>query len=41
MANRDRFPFKTIVDSRFGLDQLGEAFEKAASRSVLRAAIVP
>ncbi len=41
MANRDRFPFKEIVDSRFGLDQLGEAFEQAANRSVLRAAIVP
>ena len=41
MANRDRFPFKDIVDSRFGLDQLGEAFAKAANHSVLRAAIVP
>ncbi len=41
MANRDRFPFKEIVDSRFGLDQLNEAFEKAANHSVLRAAIVP
>ncbi len=41
MANRDRFPFKEIVDSRFGLDELGEAFAKAANHSVLRAAIVP
>lgn len=41
MANRDRFPFKDIVDSRFGLDELGQAFTKAANRSVLRAAIVP
>ncbi len=41
MANRDRFPFNEIVDSRFGLDQLDEAFEKAANHSVLRAAIVP
>jgi alcohol dehydrogenase len=41
MANRDRFPFKEIVDSRFGLDQLDEAFSKAANRAVLRAAIVP
>lgn len=41
MANRDRFPFKEIVDSRFGLDELSEAFAKAANRSVLRAAIVP
>ena len=41
MANRDRFPFAEIVDSRFGLDQLGEAFAKAASHRVLRAAVVP
>ena len=41
MANRDRFPFKDIVDSKFGLEQLDEAFEKAANRQVLRAAIVP
>lgn len=41
MANRDRFPFKSIVDSKFGLDQLDEAFKKASERSVLRAAIVP
>jgi alcohol dehydrogenase len=41
MANRGRFPFAEIVDSRFGLDQLDEAFEKAAHRHVMRAAIVP
>ncbi len=41
MANRDRFPFKDIVDSKFTLEQLDEAFEVAATRSVLRAAIVP
>lgn len=41
MANRDRFPFRDIVDSRFRLDQLNEAFQRAAERSVLRAAIVP
>lgn len=41
MANRERFPFKDIVDSRFSLDELGEAFERASDRSVLRAAIVP
>lgn len=41
MANRERFPFKDIVDSHFGLHQLGEAFAKAANHSVLRAAIVP
>jgi alcohol dehydrogenase len=41
MANRGRFPFRDIVDSRFGLHDLGVAFRKAAERSVLRAAIVP
>jgi threonine dehydrogenase-like Zn-dependent dehydrogenase len=41
MAHRDRFPFRDIVDSRFGLTDLGVAFQKAAERSVLRAAIVP
>jgi putative phosphonate catabolism associated alcohol dehydrogenase len=41
MANRGRFPFKDIVDSRFRLDQLDLAFKRAAERSVLRAAVVP
>ena len=41
MTNRARFPFKEIVDSRFSLDELDEAFEKAANHLVLRAAIVP
>lgn len=39
--NRTRFPFKEIVDSKFGLEQLDLAFKRAAERSVLRAAIVP
>ncbi|NQU61100.1 MAG: zinc-binding dehydrogenase [Rhodospirillales bacterium] len=41
MGNRGRFPFKEIVDSKFSLDQLDEAFAKAANHTVLRAAIVP
>ena len=41
MANRSRFPFADIVDSKFSLEELNEAFAKAAERSVLRAAIVP
>lgn len=41
MSNRDRFPFGEMVDSKFSLDQLDEAFARAADRSVLRAAIVP
>jgi len=41
MANRDRFPFKEIVDSKFALKDLDAAFKKASERTVLRAAIVP
>jgi threonine dehydrogenase-like Zn-dependent dehydrogenase len=41
MANRDRFPFKEIVDSKFALKDLDDAFKKASERTVLRAAIVP
>jgi alcohol dehydrogenase len=41
MANRDRFPFKDIVDSKFALKDVGAAFKKASERTVLRAAIVP
>ena len=41
MANRCRFPFSKIVDSKFSLEQIGEAFKKASERTVLRAAIVP
>ena len=41
VANRGRFPFADIVDARFSLMELGEAFRKATERSVLRAAIIP
>ena len=41
MANRERFPFKDIVDAKFALKDLDAAFKKASERSVLRAAIVP
>jgi alcohol dehydrogenase len=41
MANRKRFPFKEIVDSKFALKDLDTAFKKASERTVLRAAIVP
>jgi len=41
VANRGRFPFREIVDARFTLDQLDEAFRRAAERTVLRAAVVP
>lgn len=41
VANRERFPFKDIVDSKFKLDDLNEAFKRASDRTVLRAAVVP
>jgi alcohol dehydrogenase len=41
MANRERYHFAEIVDSKFSLDQLNEAFARADNHSVLRAAIVP
>jgi alcohol dehydrogenase len=41
MTNRDRFPFADIVEAKFSLEEVNEAFAKAADRSVLRAAIVP
>jgi len=41
VANRQRFPFKAIVDSTFKLEDLNEAFKRASERSVLRAAVVP
>lgn len=41
VANRERFPFREIVDSTFKLEDLNEAFAKASERSVLRAAVVP
>lgn len=41
MSQRDRFPFREIVDSKFPLTEINQAFERAAERSVLRAAIVP
>lgn len=41
MANRNRFPFREIVDAKFALKDLDAAFRKAAERTVLRAAIVP
>jgi threonine dehydrogenase-like Zn-dependent dehydrogenase len=41
LANRERFPFQEMVEATFSLDQLDEAFSRAANHSVLRAAIVP
>lgn len=41
MSQKGNFPFKEIVDSKFSLSDINEAFERAADRSILRAAIVP
>ena len=41
MSNRARFPFAEMVSAKFSLDQIDEAFARAADRSVLRAAVVP
>ena len=40
-VNRQRFPFKDLVDGIYGLDQVGQAMKDAEDRKVLRAAIVP
>ncbi len=39
--NRATYPFKEIVDARFGLADLDAAFKEAAERRVLRAAVIP
>ncbi len=41
VANRERFPFHALVDGKYGLHEVGQAMADAASRKVLRAAIVP
>ena len=40
-VNRNRFPFKELVDGKYSLDQVGQAMSDAANRTVLRAAIMP
>lgn len=39
--HRHRFPFKDLVDGVYRLDEVDRAMQDAASRKVLRAAIVP
>jgi threonine dehydrogenase-like Zn-dependent dehydrogenase len=41
VANRSRFPFSDLVDAHYPLEQATRAMRDAASRRVLRAAIVP
>ena len=40
-ANRKRFPFHSLVDGKYRLEDVGRAMQDAADRKVLRAAIVP
>ena len=40
-ANRKRFPFHDLVDGKYRLEEIGQAFQDAGERRVLRAAIVP
>ena len=40
-ANRKRFPFHSLVDGKYRLDEVGKAMKDAEERRVLRAAIVP
>jgi len=39
--NRKRFPFHSLVDGKYKLEEVGKAMQDAADRKVLRAAIVP
>ena len=41
VANHERFPFRDLVDAKYPLERIQDAFEDAAERRVLRAAIVP
>lgn len=41
LAQRTRFPFGSLVDARYRLDQVEQAMRDADARRVLRAAIVP
>jgi putative phosphonate catabolism associated alcohol dehydrogenase len=40
-GQRHRFPFESLVDGRYALDEVGRAMADAAAHRVLRAAIVP
>lgn len=41
MSQRCHYPFATLVDGHFPLDQINQAFHQATSHQVLRAAILP
>ncbi len=39
--NLDRYPFETLLDSKFHLEDIKDALDKSANREVTRATIVP
>jgi threonine dehydrogenase-like Zn-dependent dehydrogenase len=41
LAERDRYPFRDLVQARFGLDAIDDAFALAATQQLLRVAVVP
>jgi alcohol dehydrogenase len=41
LAERDRYPFRDLVQARFGLDAIDDAFALAATQRLLRVAVVP
>ena len=41
LSERERFPFRDLIEARFPLDQINEAFQQAADRVVLRACVTP
>lgn len=41
VSNRGRFPFADLIDGRYSLEEINDAFRDAAERRVLRAAIIP
>ncbi|MDT4900306.1 MAG: hypothetical protein QOJ78_1236, partial [Pseudonocardiales bacterium] len=40
-ANRDRFPFESLSDRVYTIDEIDEAIARSESRQVARAAVVP
>ncbi len=41
LAERGRFPFREIVECKFRLTEIDQAFRRAAENDVLRAAVIP
>ena len=41
LSARERFPFGDLIEARFPLEQINDAFQQAAERIVLRACVTP